>query len=46
LLSLGEENAAQCASQPEEELGEDGLAELAIDDRDDSMGADDGYSDR
>ncbi len=41
LLRFGEENAAQCASvtQPCEELGEHGLAQLAIDDRDDSMGA-------
>ena len=48
LLSFGEENAAQCASEPEEELGEHGLAQLAIADRDDSMGAeqpDDGDSD-
>ena len=41
LLRFGEENAAQCASvtQPEEELGEHGLAQLAIEDRGDSMGA-------
>ena len=47
LLSFGEENAAQCASvsQPEQELAEHGLAQLAIADRDDSMGADDGDSD-
>jgi hypothetical protein len=45
LLRFGEENAAQCASEPEEELGEHGLAELAIGDRDDSMGADGGDSD-
>ena len=47
LLSFGEENAAQCASvsQPEQELAEHGLAQLAIADRDDSMGADDGDPD-
>ena len=47
LLRFGEENAAQCASvtQPEEELGEHVLAQLAIGDRDDSMGADGGDSD-
>jgi len=47
LLRFGEENAAQCASvsQPEEELGEHGLAQLAIADRDDSMGADGSDSD-
>ena len=48
LLRFGEENAAQCVSvtQPEEELGEHRLAELAIEDRDNSMGADDVDSDR
>ena len=32
-------------TQPCEELGEHGLAQLAIDDRDDSMGAEGGDSD-
>jgi len=47
LLRFGEENAAQCVSvtQPEEELGEHGLAQLAIEDRGDSMGAEGGDSD-
>ena len=45
LLSFGTENAAQRASEPqpeEGELGEQGLAELAIHDSHDNMGADGG----